>query len=79
MNRSTAAPVYFPVQDGYIDGGVFANNPSLCAMTRALANIPQISAKDVCVLSLGTGVRPMRIDVPKGPTPWGLVSQYERN
>ena len=26
----TAAPVYFPIEKGYIDGGVFANNPSLC-------------------------------------------------
>jgi hypothetical protein len=70
---STAAPVYFPIQNGYIDGGVFANNPSLCAMTRALANIPQLSSKDVCVLSLGTGVRPMRLDIDSnGVNAWGL-------
>lgn len=70
---STAAPVYFPIENGYIDGGVFANNPSLCAMTRSLANIPQLTSKDVCVLSLGTGVRPMRLDIDtSGPLAWGL-------
>ena len=58
---------------GYVDGGVFANNPSLCAMTRSLANIPQLTSKDVCVLSLGTGVRPMRLDIDNsGALPWGL-------
>lgn len=70
---ATAAPVYFPIENGYIDGGVFANNPSLCAMTRSLANIPQLTSKDVCVLSLGTGVRPMRLDIDtNGPLSWGL-------
>lgn len=70
---ATAAPVYFPIQDGYVDGGVFANNPSLCAMTRSLANIPQLSSKDVCVLSLGTGVRPKRLDIDSnGSLSWGL-------
>jgi len=69
----TAAPVYFPIEKGYIDGGVFANNPSLCAMTRVLANIPQLSSRDVSVLSIGTGMRPMRIDVENGGShSWGL-------
>ena len=60
-------------ENGYVDGGVFANNPSLCAMTRVLANIPQLSSRDVSVLSIGTGTRPMRIDVDERSThPWGL-------
>merc|ERR1711869_103524 len=44
-----------------------------CAMTRVLANIPQLSSRDVSVLSIGTGTRPMRIDVDERSThPWGL-------
>jgi uncharacterized protein len=56
---TTAAPTYFPTVDGYIDGGVFANNPSLCALAQTqddrgkdFANPP---LDDVVLLSLGTG------------------------
>jgi hypothetical protein len=31
--RSSAAPTYFGIYQGYVDGGVFANNPALCAIT----------------------------------------------
>ena len=75
-SRSARHPLgtFSPAQNGYIDGGVFANNPSLCAMTRVLANIPQLSTKDMCVLSLGTGVRPMRIELdPSTSWHWGLA------
>ena len=42
-------------------------------MTRVLANIPQLSSRDVSVLSIGTGMRPMRIDVENGGShSWGL-------
>lgn len=35
--RSSAAPTYFPIYQGFVDGGVFANNPALCAITTALS------------------------------------------
>lgn len=65
---TSAAPTYFPVVDGYIDGGVFANNPSVCALTQALdergypapAQPPALA--DVRLLSLGTGITPSRIE-----------------
>jgi patatin-like phospholipase/acyl hydrolase len=54
---TAAAPTYFPVVDGYIDGGVYANNPSMCALAqtqdRRNQNTPPLS--DVVLLSLGTG------------------------
>jgi patatin-like phospholipase/acyl hydrolase len=34
--RSAAAPSFFPVYQGYADGGVFANNPSMAALAQAL-------------------------------------------
>ena len=49
--------MYFPTHGGYADGGVFANNPSLCAMTKVLSHLPGLSHKDVSVLSVGTCVR----------------------
>ena len=53
-----AAPTYFPAADGYIDGGVFANNPSLCALAQAIdRRRPQTPAlEDIRLLSIGTGV-----------------------
>lgn len=54
---TSAAPTYFPTVDGYVDGGVFANNPSMCALmqTQDIRNdfIPPLS--EVVLLSLGTG------------------------
>ena len=31
---TAAAPTYFPSVDGFIDGGVYANNPSMCALAQ---------------------------------------------
>ncbi len=31
---TAAAPTYFPAVDGYVDGGVYANNPSMCALAQ---------------------------------------------
>jgi patatin-like phospholipase/acyl hydrolase len=55
---TSSAPTYFPSVDGYIDGGVFANNPSMCALAqsqdeRVFQEIPSLS--DIFLLSLGTG------------------------
>lgn len=62
---TSAAPTYFEVAriksltnipHPMIDGGVFANNPALCAYAEArtkLENKP--TAKDMAILSLGTG------------------------
>jgi len=54
---TAAAPTYFPSADGYIDGGVYASNPSMCALAQSqdsrFAGQPSIS--DVVLLSLGTG------------------------
>ena len=57
---TSAAPTYFPSVDGYIDGGVFANNPSMVALTQAISNKNTAAEKaeidEVVLLSVGTGL-----------------------
>ncbi len=55
---TSAAPSYFPPVDGYIDGGVVANNPSMAALAQAQDHrcqerCPTLGA--VRLLSLGSG------------------------
>jgi patatin-like phospholipase/acyl hydrolase len=55
---TAAAPTYFPTVDGFVDGGVYANNPSMCALaqTQDTRYRPTPSLDDVVLLSLGTGI-----------------------
>ncbi|MCL5266600.1 MAG: patatin-like phospholipase family protein [Bacteroidetes bacterium] len=54
---TSAAPTYFPTYEGYVDGGVFASNPSMCALAQSqdlrFFESPELSS--VVLLSLGTG------------------------
>ncbi len=54
---TSAAPIYFPTCGGYVDGGVFANNPSMCALAQSqdlrFSGSPPLG--DIVMLSLGTG------------------------
>jgi patatin-like phospholipase/acyl hydrolase len=54
---TAAAPTYFPSVDGFIDGGVYANNPAMCALaqTQDKRYRPTPSLDEVELLSLGTG------------------------
>jgi uncharacterized protein len=57
--RTSAAPTYFPSYQGYIDGGVIANNPSVSAMAQALdADTGGQTLSDLRLLSIGTGENP---------------------
>lgn len=70
---TTAAPTYFPSADGYIDGGVVANNPSLAALAQTQddrADGPVPPLRQVRMLSLGTGRPLMRIEGRR--LDWGL-------
>ena len=74
--RSSAAPAFFPIYQGFIDGGVVANNPSMCALAQAIN--PQTGGQDihdVVLLSLGTGTRPeflTQTDSNWGIGEWGF-------
>ena len=61
---SSAAPTYFEPANvvafdskvyPLIDGGVFANNPAMCACVEAFGFNPKLQVTDLQVLSLGTG------------------------
>ena len=70
---TAAAPTYFPSVDGYIDGGVYANNPSMCALaqTQDKRYRPTPRINEVVMVSLGTGTSLFHI---KGKTlDWGYA------
>ncbi|MDP1832774.1 MAG: patatin-like phospholipase family protein [Geothrix sp.] len=79
---TSAAPTYFepalvswPAErDVLVDGGVFANNPAMCAYAEAWQTLAEAgrSADDVLLVSLGTGVYtpPYRYEEAKG---WGVA------
>eukprot|EP00349_Pseudokeronopsis_sp_Brazil_P011788 CAMPEP_0202976948 /NCGR_PEP_ID=MMETSP1396-20130829/81970_1 /ASSEMBLY_ACC=CAM_ASM_000872 /TAXON_ID= /ORGANISM="Pseudokeronopsis sp., Strain Brazil" /LENGTH=195 /DNA_ID=CAMNT_0049715181 /DNA_START=64 /DNA_END=648 /DNA_ORIENTATION=+ len=61
--RTSAAPTYFPVFHGYTDGGVVANNPSILAVSKAMAHYPHVTPKNVAVLSIGAGSYPRHMNI----------------
>jgi uncharacterized protein len=68
--RSSAAPIYFPSYQGYVDGFVVANNPSMCAIAQALrAGVAGV--EDIVLLSVGTGLNPRYI--AKEQADWGIL------
>lgn len=75
--RSCAAPTYLPTYQGYIDGGVVANNPSMAALALVLdrRNGTGVTLDDVSLLSLGTGTLSEFIEGQE--LDWG-ISQWAR-
>ena len=70
--RSAAAPTIFPSHQGYVDGGMIANNPSTAAVAIAIAHHePRLALEDVCMISIGTGLSPSIIK--QNTTRWGVV------
>jgi patatin-like phospholipase/acyl hydrolase len=75
---TSAAPTYFPSVDGYIDGGVYASNPSMCALaqTQDSRYAPTPSLEDVLLLSLGTGTSLQYIEGKSHD--WGYAQWLKR-
>lgn len=71
---TSAAPTYFPSHDGFVDGGVVANNPSMAAVaqTQDKRNVdPAPPLDEIHLLSLGTGTN---LSFIKGrELDWGLA------
>ena len=72
--RTSAAPTYFPLYQGFADGGLVANNPSMCALAQALdKDTGKQKLSRVTLLSIGTGVMPKWVegfDEDWGYTQW---------
>lgn len=70
--RTSAAPTYFPVYQGYVDGGVVANSPSMAALAQALdKETGKQQLGDLRLFSVGTGISPVFVS---GDTlNWGLA------
>jgi len=70
--RTSAAPTFFPVYQGFVDGGVVSNNPSMCAVAQALEpNTGQQRLTDIRLFSVGTGFNPKYLTAQNDD--WGLV------
>jgi len=70
--RTGSAPTYFPIYQGYVDGGVVVNNPSMCALAQALH--PETGGQkleEVTLLSSGTGI--ISIYLTEKDADWGLA------
>lgn len=54
IRSATAGETYFTPKDGYSDGGVFANNPSMVAVA-AVSKTLKVPLEEIELLSIGTG------------------------
>jgi len=69
---SSAAPIYFPSHEGYIDGGVVANDPSLVALIHAIDKEGlNEKLENIILLSIGTGYRSECIET--NTSGWGAI------
>src|SRR5215213_9616264 len=70
---TAAAPTYFEALElngqAFVDGGVFAANPAMCAFAEVLRHQP---AADIALVSLGTGQRTRRRSIDEVDD-WGLL------
>jgi len=57
---TSAAPTFLPSVEGFVDGGVCANNPAMCALAQVLdpRSLERHELRDIVLLSIGTGVNP---------------------
>ncbi len=86
-DASSAAPTYFPTREmdiggkdeeyWLIDGGVTANNPTMCAIAEAKQAWEGLSIDDMRVLSVGTGYRCRKINGPKS-SKWGALQWFTK-
>jgi patatin-like phospholipase/acyl hydrolase len=72
--RSSAAPVLFPLYQGFADGGLVALNPSVCALAQAMNRFTgKANLSDIRLLSIGTGSGSTTYMTEQN-SPWGYVS-----
>jgi hypothetical protein len=70
--RTSAAPTYFPAYQGYVDGGVVANNPAMAALAQAIdPGTGGQQLADLRIFSVGTGLTPRFVSGDM--LDWGLA------
>lgn len=85
-DASSAAPTYFPTVEvaipagsdddhWLIDGGVVANNPTMCAVSEVRKAWPEESIPEIRVLSVGTGSMTRKINGPRSRR-WGSAGWF---
>ncbi len=69
---TSSAPTFFPTFEGNIDGGVFANNPSMVGVAQAMdpRGAAPAALDQIELFSIGTGQKPNY--VPGQTLDWGL-------
>ena len=73
--QSCSAPTYFPPVDGIVDGGLVANNPSMCLITGLIQKFDW-ELKDMRLLSLGTNGdywKDPKIDANTSKVEWAKI------
>lgn len=69
LMASTAAPTYWPIYNGFVDGGIKYNNPTMLALIEAIRRGSKL--EDLSLLSLGTGLDPSFLTEKNAN--WGLA------
>ncbi len=78
--RTTAAPTYYPVYQGYVDGGVVCCNPSVPAIAQAMDPVrgAGVSLSQIYVLSIGLGhARDAVEEAKEKELHWGVFEWLE--
>jgi hypothetical protein len=86
-DASSAAPTYFPTKEmdiggpneefWLVDGGVTANNPTMCAIAEAKKVWNDLSIDQMRILSIGTGYRTRKINGPESCN-WGALRWFTK-
>jgi len=70
--RTSAAPTFFPIREGYVDGGCFANHPTMACVAEAVRS--GVNYDDIVVLSISTGnIAKVISSDTYGTGDWGLI------
>lgn len=73
LTATTAAPTFFPTFEGFVDGGLVANNPAVTAIAQSLdpKTEPAVTLDEICLMSIGTGK--VSTYVPGNNRDWGFM------
>lgn len=77
--RATATPIIYPVYQGYVDGAMFANNPSMAALSLIIDHLRSTKGlgesieilPNLVMLSLGSGMTNNYLETHAQRTRWG--------